>query len=269
MTTRILPLLTLAILALGFAPSAAQDADTARTYLPGPTETTEERLIEQIRQNPLPGLFGASFMVTNPQDSLRSAYAKISGNEVGYGFGVFAGYSFDPVPFTLVGEFAMSFYGANDRTEYVNFGPLRDTIFYSIQNLQMPITIAARFQPNIATWVYPYVEAVGGMTLFSSTLDVRNPYGEEENSNSQSESDVSWQYGVGAGMMIKLADIITLPNSLQRFLLDVRFRYLIGSSVELASYTFVNDQTNETQTISASVSNPELIHFNIGFAVMF
>ncbi|RPI69812.1 MAG: hypothetical protein EHM43_00465 [Ignavibacteriae bacterium] len=268
MTTRILPLLTLAILALGFAPSAAQEADTERTYLPGPTDTIDDRLIDQIKEQPLSVIFGANFMVTNPQDTLRDALARLQAPEVGYGFAVFAGYSFDPAPIVLTGEFAMSFFGSNERKYVVPSGPyFRDTITYTTQMMQMPITVAARFQPNIGTWVYPYVEAVGGMTLFSSMLDITRTNGEMQNSDSESEGSVSWQYGAGAGMMIKLADMITLPSTLQRFLLDVRFRYLLGTDVDVASIKINDDQTYTVT--KASVPNPEVIHFNIGFAVMF
>lgn len=250
------------------APLSAQEADSTREYLPGPKVTMEERMIEEVKKTPLPVIFGANFMVTNPQDTLRRALNYLDAPDVGYGFAIFAGYQLDPVPITFTGEFAMSFFGSEERRYVVPSGPyFRDTITYTTQNLQMPITVAARYQPNLGTWVYPYVEAVGGMTLFSSMLDIERTNGEIIDSDSESEGSVSWQYGVGAGMMIKLADMITLPSTLQRFLFDVRFRYLKGTDVEVASIKVNNDQTYSVT--KATVPSPEVIHFNIGFAVMF
>ena len=225
-------------------------------------------MLDEIKENALPVQIGFTFMVANPQDSLRNAIMRFGSPSVGYGFGITAAYNFDPVPIVLGGEFAMQFYGGTEKTFYQMSGPFRDTLVYSTSNLQLPITIHARIQPDLFNWIFPYVEADVGMMVFSSSLDVtRNPNTESPSVNNDTESSVSWLYGGGAGVMVKFADIITLPNTLQRWLLDVRFRYLWGTDVDVPSITF--DEGQNVVRTNARVNDPSFVFFNIGLALQF
>nr|MBP7093994.1 hypothetical protein [Candidatus Kapabacteria bacterium] len=72
-------------------------------------------------------------------------------------------------------------------------------------------------------------------------------------------------YGVGAGFAVKIADVITLPNSLQRTLIDVRMRYLWGTSVEVP---LVEPTANQSFAIrNVSVDAPEQIVFQLGIMI--
>ena len=75
----------------------------------------DEQMINRIKEQPLNWMFGLTFMVTNPQDSLRRALQAVQQQDVGIGFGLSAGYYFDPVPVAITGEFAMNFYGGESR----------------------------------------------------------------------------------------------------------------------------------------------------------
>jgi len=104
--------------------------------------------------------------------------------------------------------------------------------------------------------------------LFSSSLDItRNPGTESPASTNESEASVSWLYGGGAGVMVKFADVINLPSTLQRFLLDVRFRYLWGTAVNVPSVAF--DEAQNITKATARVEDPSFVFFNIGFAIQF
>jgi hypothetical protein len=63
----------------------------------------------------------------------------------------------------------------------------------------------------------------------------------------------------------KIADMIELPNSLQRFLLDVRLRYLWGSSVNVPHIEPNENRSYDVRSIP--VSAPTQIVFQIGFTV--
>jgi hypothetical protein len=260
---RILSYLTVFTLSASFL--IAQEDDS---IFQGQSPTIDERMIEEIKNSPLNVQVGATFMVANPQDSLRNAIMRFDSPSVGYGFGLSAAYAFDPAPFVVGAEFALNFYGGRTEDYYVRNGPFLDTLRYSAMNMQMPITTHVRVQPNLFTWVFPYVEGNLGMMVFTSSLDItRNPDSDTPKRDDQSEASVSWLYGGGAGVMVKFADIITLPSTLQRMLLDIRFRYLRGTSVDLPSVKFSDDQTVVRD--SAHVPDPSFVFFNIGLAVQF
>ncbi len=245
------------------------DPDDARPgdIFDGDAQNMDAEIIERIKQQPLNWHFGASFMVSNPQDSLRRALQRLESPDVGYGFAIDVGYHFDPVPVALIGEFAMNFYGGQYR-ESIQPGPIfNDTLSYETLNLQMPVTFSARVQPSLLTWVHPYAEAIGGFMLFNSSLTVDRRSGSGEQSESRNESSASWVYGVGAGLMVKTADIITLPSSLSRILLDVRFRYLRSTDVEIPTIKLRDDGSYFVE--SAAIPDPAFVLFNIGVAVQF
>lgn len=244
-------------------PDDARPGDTFN----GDAQNVDAEIIERIKRQPLNWHFGASLMVSNPQDSLRRALQRLGSPDVGYGFGVDLGYHFDPVPVAVIGEFAMHFYGGQSH-EKIQRGPFfNDTLSYETLNLQMPVTFSARVQPSLFSWVHPYVEGIGGFMVFNSSLTVDRRTGAGEQSESQNETSASWVYGVGAGLMVKTNDIITLPSSLSRVLVDVRFRYLRSTDVEIPTIKLRNDGSYFVE--SASIPDPAFVLFNIGVAVQF
>lgn len=229
----------------------------------------DSALIAGIKEKRLAVQAGLSFMASNPQDSLRSVMSGIKAGAVGYGFGIIAAYSFDPVPIVVGGDVGATFFGGDSRSyEVPNQIGTADIVEYDIVNLQFPVTAFVRLQPNIETWVHPYVEGVGGVNFLFSWLSIAQRNGRVLNSDSDSEGESPWIYGVGAGLMVKFADIITLPNSLQRILIDVRFRYLRGSSIELPSIS-INDPGPSYSINRVAVNEPSWVYFNIGITTQF
>lgn len=232
-------------------------------------QTMDDALIARIKGKPLSLQAGISFMVSNPQDSLRSALLGMKANPVGYGFGLMAAYSLDPTPIVVGGDFAMNFFGGANRSRVIpNQIGTTDTIAFDIVNIQLPITAFLRFQPGIETWIHPYVEGVGGLNFLLSSLSVQQRNGQVLNSESESEGESSWLYGVGGGLMVKFADIITLPNTLERFLIDFRFRYLWGTSIDLP-WISINDTASSFSIKRAVVDNPSWFWFNVGITAQF
>lgn len=229
----------------------------------------DQLMIDRIKQNYLPVQFGAYFSQTIPQSSLRQAYDSLGAPNVGYGFAFNGGYNFDPIPMVIGGEFAMHFFGTRNRTFGPTSGdPFKRRLDLSTQNFTIPILAFVRFQPNIATWVYPYAELVGGTTIYSSVLTSKQfENGTETTSETESEGGANLSYGVGTGLAFKIADIITLPNSLQRTLIDIRFRYVWGTSVEVPVIEPMAGQSYVIRKVS--VAAPEQVTFQVGILFQF
>ncbi len=227
----------------------------------------EEMLIENIKKNPLPAQFGLYYSQSISQSSLRNAYDSLLAPSVGYGFSLQAAYNLDPIPLAFGADITLHFWGEKERVFGPYAGdPFRNRVELTGQNFSLPILTFARFQPNIGTWVFPYLEAVGGTMLYSSTFSAKRYQADSViASNTENEGSFNFTYGVGAGFAVKFADVITLPNTLQRFLLDVRFRYLWGTSVEIPTFTPTEDQRYEVSRIS--VAAPQQIFFQVGIMV--
>ena len=269
----LLQLLTIALLAT--VPIQAQDSsEEPRTGGDAPpVDRTEEMLIEQIKKNRLHWFGGINLQVTNPQGELQSALADVGSPGSSIGFDFRGGYYMDPIPLALTAEFGFAFQDGTSKRITVQSGLFRDTFNVRASSVSIPMTLSARFMPNVGTWVFPYVEGVIGYTLYSATYSVTQQRVEEVRSNSDDRSDGAWTYGFGAGASIKIADFVSLPNTLQRTLIDVRMRYLYGSAVEVSNVELmINDldPMNSSYVFrTASVSASDNVYFSVGLTFQF
>lgn len=222
----------------------------------------DQQMIDRIKQNHLPIQFGVFYSQSASQGSLRDAYNTLGAPSVGYGVALNGGYYCDPFPLVIGADFAVNFFG----TRELSYSSGNDRVTYSTQNFTVPLLAFARIQPNLFTWVFPYVEVAGGTTIYSSVLSAtRTQSGEEVQSTAETRVSANWTYGVGAGMAFKIMDIITLPNSLQRTLIDVRMRYLWGTNVNVP---LVEPTPNQSYLVkSVPVSTPEQITFQLGVII--
>jgi hypothetical protein len=195
----------------------------------------EATRIEYLKNMPLHGFFGISFSNSVPQKEYMNNL-----QTSGPGFGLYGGYRFEPVPVTLGGTFDMLFFGSDTKyyEHYLNNGWVyaRDTL--STTNWSMPFTAFVRFEPNIKNLFYPYLEAFAGFTLMDANASYKAFTGTE---STQDEFSANFNYGVGAGAMIKLVDFVMLPNQVTRMLLDVRFKYLLGTEANYFDISVNND----------------------------
>jgi hypothetical protein len=257
-------ILALPVVFLVAASSLWAQQDSASPLLTATRAVAEEEaLIEQIKQKPLNIQFGLSYSQSVPQTTLAQAYDSLALPSVGYGFALHGGYYFDPVPVAVGAEVAVHFWGTRERV-FNQQGAFDDRLQLSTQNFTLPILTFVRFQPNVGSVVFPYAEGVLGTMLYSSSYSADQYRSDTVSASySKSEGGFNFTYGVGAGVMIKFADIITLPNTLNRYLIDIRFRYLWGSAVDVAVIEPTEDQSYRVRTVP--VAAPEQIFFQIGF----
>ncbi|MBN9399630.1 MAG: hypothetical protein J0I17_05565 ['Candidatus Kapabacteria' thiocyanatum] len=235
--------------------------------LPPRVINEEELMIERLKAEPLNWFAGIRFQVGNPQGAFRDSLASIGAPQVGYGFDLNVGYYFDPVPVAVTLEGGVLFMGMNSRSQRFPSGLFWDTLKFETQTSIIPLNVSARLQPDIATWVFPYVEGIVGMNLFLSNYEITQTRFDVNRRQSENRSDVSFTYGVGVGISAKIADVITLPSQLNRILFDVRMRYLKGGGATLSNFEL--SSSNSYTFKSAPVSSTDMVMFNVGIAVQF
>lgn len=224
----------------------------------------DDETIRIIKQQPLHGQWEFFYHQAVSQGELRDAFNKLEAPATGYGFGVEGGYYFDPIPLAVGGELGVYFNGADSKSLRANdFCNTRINV--SASNTQIPILFHARFQPNIESWLFPYVEGVGGFTIYSSSVTTEEICRGDTIVDRVGEGSVVWNYGVGAGVAIKISDVITLPNDLQRTLIDVRFRYLWGTSTGIPNAVLDGGNSRGFSIVEEPVETPRVVTFRVGF----
>ena len=238
-----------------------------------PVDRTEAMIIERIKNTPLNWFGGVNLQIANPQGELQTALVDVGSPGSGIGFDFRGGYYMDPIPVALTAELGFSFQDGTSKRITVQSGLFRDTFDVRASSVSIPMTLSARFMPNLGTWVFPYVEGIIGYTLYSATYSVKQQRGEEIRSNSDDRSDGAFTYGIGLGASVKIADFVSLPNTLQRTLIDVRMRYLHGSAVEVSNVELlINefDPMNSSYVFrTASVSTSDNVYFSVGLTFQF
>jgi len=221
---------------------------------------SEKERIEYLKSMPLNGFFGFSFSNSVPQkeymDNLKTS---------GPGFGLYGGYRMDPIPLTLGASFDMHFFGSE--TQYFenrinDWTFSRDTL--TTTNLSIPFSVFARLEPNLITYVFPYLELGAGFTLLNASADYKSAFfGDAEDKN---EFNAYLHYYLGAGVMFKLVDFVMLPNNNTRMLLDIRFKYLSGNETDYYTAKPLPDRSVRFDKYHSKVDQ---ILFNLGLVFHF
>lgn len=228
----------------------------------------DEATIAIIKQQALSGQFEIHYHQAISQGELRSAFDTLGAPAVSYGLGVEGGYYFDPIPLAVGAELGVLFNGADSKT-LGNSSVLGTKYEISSSNTQVPILAHVRFQPNIESWFFPYAELVGGFTIYSSSVTLKVIRSGDTTTSTRGDGDACWNYGIGAGFAIKVSDVITLPNTLQRTLFDIRIRYLVGTQTNVRYAQLIDGNDPPDSIESREVAKPEVVTFRVGFIFQF
>ncbi|GIV55448.1 MAG: hypothetical protein KatS3mg040_0216 [Candidatus Kapaibacterium sp.] len=227
----------------------------------------EEQQIERLRQKPLTWFGSFSFAYSQPRGNFKRFLDSIN-TSWGLGFSFNGGYKLSDVPIAIGADLGVLFYGSQDRTyqtQLVIGGIPRmvyDTVSTSI--VFIPITVLARIAPDIG-WVQPYVEAGAGLTVISSTYSLKSNLGGEQN---DSRSHVPFQYSVGAGLNVKVADVFNLPVSRQAYYVNLGLRYIYGDWSDYTFWRVADDGSRSIETITGA-SRTDLYVITLGVQVAF
>ncbi len=221
---------------------------------------SEQERVEYLKNMPLHGFFGFTFSNSVPQkeymDNLKTS---------GPGFGLYGGYRMDPIPVTFGGSADLHFFGSETRyfeNRINDWTFSKDTL--TTTNLSIPLSVFARLEPNLMTYVFPYLEIGVGFTLLSASADYKSAYfGDAEDKN---EFNAYLHYYFGAGVMFKIVDFVMLPNKNTRMLLDIRFKYLTGNETD---YYTAKAQPDRSVKFDKYHSKIDQVLFNLGIAFHF
>lgn len=154
------------------------------------------------------------------------------------------------------------FFGGDEKTLPRTILGLRVNDTLETSTTMVPILFHTRFQPQITHFLFPYIEVSGGASIYSSNSELR-PYGNSRISNS--ETDIIWMYGIGAGLQFRLVDFVELPSSHSALLLDIYARYLFGEQQSLSKAKIIDDKS---EFVSSSVKT-DILSIGIGVSWMF
>ena len=176
------------------------------------------------------GNLGASFMLVFPRGDFKKEM-----NDIGFGVNIDLGYTFQPMPLTVGIEGGYATYGSN--TFQVPFSQFASVVTVEVEtsNNMAFGHIFARFQPTQGIF-RPYFEGLLGGTYFSTSSSVKNKATNEDIASSLNKNDITFSYGAGGGIAVKVWEG-TSENDGHPFelLIDGRARFLTGG--EATYYT--------------------------------
>ena len=238
----------------------------------------DAQVVSSLKLKPRNGLFYMSMGSGNPQKEFQSNIGT-----GGCAFIMGGGYSFEPILPKKNTDFNASLVLGMDLGYVTLSRNTRPAIYYQVyddyiySNTVVPLDLFARLQFNVAQWVFPYAEISGGMNIYSATTD--GEYREIVRRDGQnvtetrtreiySNRSVFWKYGIGAGMMIKLVENITLPDKASSILLDIKARYNYGLPSDYQKVIDV-DQTGTTKYESYENAGTDMLFVQAGIAFRF
>lgn len=227
----------------------------------------EQREIERLRQQPLNWFGSLYFAYSQPRGNFKRFLDSIN-NSWGLGFGFNGGYKWSQIPIAVGAMVDILIYGSQERnyqTPLIIGGVPRivyDTVSTSITFI--PITVFARIAPDIGLF-QPYVEAGAGLTVITSTYSLKSNLGGEQN---DSRTHVPFQYSVGAGIGVKLAEVFNIPVSRQAYHITLGIRYLYGDFSDYTFWKFSTDGNRAVETIR-NASRTDLYVISLGIQASF
>lgn len=242
-------------------------------------QNDDTKLIEDLKNKPRRGFAYFSMGSGNPQGEFQS---NIGSGGFGLAFG--GGYSFEklfsdnniPVNFSVVPGLDIGYCALTRNKQFALYSPKYNNWVYT--NSVVPINLFTRFQFDIKHWVFPYAELSAGLNIYSATTDgeydvkVKKEDGttvtETRTDEIYSDRSVFTNYGIATGIMIKIVENITLPNSASSILLDIKARYLYGSPTD---YKKVKDVDKYGTTIYEQFTNAgtDMLFVHMGIAFRF
>jgi opacity protein-like surface antigen len=231
-------------------------------------DTFDERLeIERLRAKPLNWFGSFYFGYSQPRGDFKRFLDSIN-NKWGLGFGFNGGYTFSEVPLSVGAALDVLFYGSQERTfeTQLSIGGIPRMVYDTVSTsiTFVPITVFVRIAPTIE-WFQPYVEAGAGLTVISSSFSLQSNVGGSQN---QSRSHVPFQYSVGAGLNVKVADVFNIPVSRQAYYVHLGLRYVYGDFSDYTFWRFASDNSRSLEVVRGA-SRTDLYVISLGISAAF
>ena len=199
---------------------------------------------------------GGSLMLGYPQGDFRTNV-----DRMGFGLQV-QGTFWSPSkerPFTIGFEGGYLIYGmTNERKEWSDFPGiyLKLNRTNSVANLHLMLQVSPFYGD-----VRPYVEGLFGGAYIWTTSEVKNENGDHPIASSTNYDDFTWNYGGGAGILLKLTDNLEKVSALY---LDIKARYLFGTEANYLTEESVFVNSRGDTIFQARRSKTDFFTFHVG-----
>ena len=221
------------------------------------TQPTTEDTLAFLRKTPLAWQVGLALTNSIPQQEFQRNLG-----HCGFGFTIDASNKLLELPVSFGGRFDLLFYDLKSRV-FDNTYESRvyhDTI--SATSLIIPLDIFLKFQSEMGIFS-PYAEVFFGPTFFSTHSSFDPEYGE---SQSDGHFNVSWNWGISGGLMIRVAEFFNMPDSYKSLYLNTNLRYAFGG----ISYYYTADMNYSGQVqFKQYRSETSMINFSMGIIFRF
>lgn len=169
-------------------------------------------------------------------------YTNLSG--AGLGLSLFGAGMLSDFPLAIGGQ--VDFFMYDSDTKYFNNShsgwKIRDTVETNV--MAIPLTVFVRMQPNVGRFS-PYLEAFGGCNLLLASADYNSG---SSNGDSKNKFSASFAYGLGAGVMFRVADVMLSEKSKMSINIDLRMRYSFGTNADISTVKIFDDSSVEFTT---------------------
>lgn len=206
---------------------------------------------------------GGSLMIGLPQGEFKEKVDRL-----GYGLQVH-GTIWSPSklrPFTVGFNLGYMVYGEESFKR--RFSLTNPDVYVDVNRTNSLVNFHLLFQVSPFTGtVRPYVEGLfGGAYVFTSTT-IKNEWNDDDVASSTNFDDYAWNYGGGAGLLIRLTGDMGDVSSLY---LDLKARYLFGSETEyLAEGSITVDQQNGSVYYDVLQSRTDILILHLGVVAYF
>ncbi len=161
---------------------------------------------------------GAQYVLVAPMADMADLFG-----DIGHGLDIELAYRFDRI-WLSVGA-SMTWTWLNESVKKPGpSSPGSEHLRLSTNNTATLLDAFVRFQPRFGI-VYPYVEGLIGTSFFNRTASLRDKATRSLYISGERHTDIAFNYGAGAGVMIELFKPAVGST---RFALDLRLRYIGG-----------------------------------------
>jgi hypothetical protein len=204
---------------------------------------------------------GLDFLVGFPQGEFKRNI-----NKTGYGIVGNVGWAPEESPFMFGIEVGYMIYGSESRREPFSTTIPDVTVNVNTHNNLVPGHVIARVQPNVGTF-RPYVQGMVGMNYLFTNTTIENRGGGEEVASDVNQSDVTFSYGGGGGIMVSVYTGGE-NESIQNVLIHLGARYVKGGNARYLKEGSIRREAGRV-IYDTLESTTDLLTFLIGASVHF
>jgi hypothetical protein len=162
---------------------------------------------------------GAQYILVAPLADMGDLF-----DTVGHGLDIEAAWRFERIWLSVGASLAWTWLGDTTARPGASGGTGSEHLRLSTDNTATLLDAFVRFQPRFGI-VYPYVEGLIGTSFFNRTASLRDQATRELYISGERHTDVAFNWGAGAGIMI---EVFKPTVGSTRFAIDLRLRYLGG-----------------------------------------